>query len=360
MKNWKLLRVLLVLGLVPLVSCREQTKEQTHVRSVRVLTVLQSGENTRKLIVPASINEMRETKLAFRVRGPLVRLNDTIGHFVSEGDVIAQIDARDFKIAVESAEAAYVMAKAELERYQKLLQKKSVAQSTYDRISANFTLSKTAYESACNALADTKLRAPFAGYLNHVFANNYEKVNAGQPIVSLIDLSQLEVNSWLSLSDISAITDSTQYACIVEVDGKEVRINGTLKAVGHKISASKQSYPISLVINAPKQLNLKAGMTTHLEIISHSSKHEPLVELPVTALYSKEGKSFVWLFDHQKSTVSAHEIKVDKFLSDDRITIKSGLMGGETVVSAGVNYLFEGQEVKRLETFSKTNIGKRF
>lgn len=359
MKYLKLLRLMLVIMVLPFVSCSNKTEVKTHVRAVRVLKVTQLGANKKRIVIPAVINEKRETKLAFRVPGPLVRLNDTIGNFVTKGEVIARIDSRDFEIAVESSHAAFVLAEAELKRYQNLLAQGSVANSTYDRIEANYTLAKTGYKSAKNALGDTELRAPFAGYINHVFTNNYEEVTPGQPITSLIDLSRFEVNGWISSNDMTTLTDSSQFTCIIENGTEKIRVNGKLKEVGHKISFSKQSYPISLIIDAPENMNLRAGMTAYMEIENMSVSSNSAVEIPVTALFSKDQKSFVWVFNNKEQSVAARQVQVDKFITDDKVTLKAGLSAGERIVSAGVNYLFEGQIVKQLKGFSETNIGKR-
>ncbi|PKQ65024.1 hypothetical protein BZG02_04090 [Labilibaculum filiforme] len=341
------------------VGCKEKAKEEVRVRSVKVLQTSIEATNSNKIVVPASIHEKRETKLAFRVNGPLVKLNDIIGDYVSEGQVIAKIDPRDYKIALEKSSATFKLAEAEYKRYKRLLEKESVAASTYDLMESNYTAAKTAYESAKNALEDTDLKAPFSGYISDVFVNNFEEVNPGQPIISFIDLSKFEVKAWISLKDLAKVTDSTQYACLVEVGNKKIRVPGTLKEIGHKTSMSKQSYPISILIDAPKNIKLRAGMTTHMEIIKKETSSVGSLQIPITCVYNKENKTFVWLFNESTNTVSAKEVLSGKVVANDMIEIKRGLKGGENIVSTGVNYLFEGQKVKKYKGFAKTNVGNK-
>lgn len=349
----------MLIGMLVFVGCKEKNKEKLHVRSVKVYQTSSKVNQNNATIVPASINEKRETKLAFRVRGPLVKLNDIIGDYVSKGQVIAKIDSRDYKIAVESTQAAFKLANAEYKRYKTLLEQESVAASTYDKIELNYTSAKNAYESAKNALNDTELRAPFSGYINHVFVNNFEEVNPGQPIVSFIDLSKFEVKAWVSIEDLSKINDNTDYACLVEVGNKKIKVPGTLKEVGHKTSMTKQSYPISILIDAPKNIKLRAGMTTHLEIIENETSSLGFMQIPITCVFNKKNKTFVWLFNENTNTVLAKEVVSGKVLANDMIEIKRGLKGGKNIVSTGVNYLFEGQKVKKYEGFSKTNVGNK-
>ena len=341
------------------VACKEKTKEKVHVRSVKVFKTSINTNQDKATIVPASINEKRETKLAFRVNGPLVKLNDIIGDYVSKGQVIAKIDPRDYKIAVESTQAVYKLANAEYKRYKTLLEKESVSASTYDQMESKYTAAKTAYESAKNALEDTDLKAPFSGYISDVYVNNFEEVNPGQAIVSFIDLSKFEVKAWISLEDLSKINDNTQYACLIDLGNKKIRVPGKLKEVGHKTSMSKQSYPLSILIDAPENVKLRAGMTTHLEIIDSEVSLLTSMQIPISCVFSKENKTCVWLFNESTNTVSSKEVQRGDIVGDDMIQIQKGLSGGENIVSSGVNFLSEGAKVKKYKGFSKTNIGNK-
>ena len=340
-------------------GCKEKAEKKTSIRSVKIIKSTLDTCGINSIVVPASINEIRETKLAFRVKGPLVKLNDTIGNYVKKDQVIAKIDPRDYKIALESTQAGFKLASAEYKRYKTLLEKESVAASVYDQIESSYIGAKTGYESAKNALADTDLRAPFSGYISNVFVNNFEEVNPGQPIVSFIDLSKFEVKAWISLTDLSKINENTEYACLIDLGNKKIRVPGTLKETGHKTGMSKQSYPISVLIDAPENVQLRAGMTTHLEIINEGGNSATAANIPITCVFNKENKTFIWLFDKSTNTVSAREVISGKVLANDMIEIKQGLNGNEDIVSSGVHYLFEGQKVKQYKGFSKTNVGNK-
>jgi len=358
MKQFRNASCLLIL-LLSMLSCKEEVKKKTYIRSVKVIeTSLQNKQNNNTL-VPASIHEKRETKLAFRVKGPLVKLNDIIGDYVSKGQVIAKIDPRDYKIALEATQAAFKLASAEYERYKILLEQESVAESTFDQIESNYTAAKTAYEAAKNALIDTDLRAPFAGYINNTFVNNYEEVNPGQAIVSLIDLSKFEVKAWVSSKDLSKVKEDTQFNCLIELEGQTIRLPGKLKEVGQKTSSSKQSYPISILIDVPEKLKLRAGMTTHLEICESNSDSNAIIQVPISCVFSKNNKTFVWIYNEKTQQVSSKEVRKGKIVPENLIQIENGLRGGEFIVKTGVNFLTEGQKVKKLEAFSKTNIGNK-
>lgn len=82
------------------------------------------------MLVPSAEREFsfiakpfKETELSFRVGGPIDRFEVYAGNYYHRGDIIAEIDSRDFRIRKERAEAVYHQAKAEFERIKVLYEK---------------------------------------------------------------------------------------------------------------------------------------------------------------------------------------------------------------------------------------------
>lgn len=334
-----------------LTGCQEEKQVEKPIRPVKIVKVSVDKGQQSKIILPASINELKEVKLAFRVGGPLIKLNNIVGNYVQKGDIIAQIDPRDFKIAVESAESRYLQAKTEYERYKNLLAKNSVSKSLFDQMETNYTLAKTSYESAENALIDTELKAPFSGYINTLFVENFEKINPGAPIISLLDCSSYEVNAWISAQDVNKIKTETKFVCVIN-NGVTYSLNGKLKEIGAKSGLTKQSYPISVLINAPKNIKLRAGMTATLEIIQSNKELQQTFLVPVTAVFSKDKKTSVWIFNENTNTVTLRSVEIGDIVSSETITVINGLQENEHVVTAGVHYLYENQRVKMMSNNS--------
>ncbi len=348
---------LILLLLVALVGCKEGKQIEKTVRSVKVVKVMSLEQSKNKLTLPATINERRRVDLAFRVGGPLVSLNNIVGSFVEKGQVVANIDNRDFKVGLSKAESNYKLAKAEYDRYKTLLEQQSVSKSLFDKMEAQFILAKGNFEDAKNALTDTELKAPFSGYLDMVYVENYEKVNPGQPIVSFLDLSSYKINAWISVEDAQAIKSNTKFVCVINDADSTYRFDASLLELGSKASFTKQSYPISAVITAPKQIKLRAGMTAKLEVYKSSEETNSSCVVPVTSVFSKAAESYVWIYKNNQ--VVKRPVELGQILSTDEIIIKSGLHENEIVVTAGVNYLHDGENVKIYKGFTSTNKGNQ-
>jgi RND family efflux transporter MFP subunit len=88
---------------------------------------------------------------------------------------------------------------------------------------------------------------------------------------------------------------------------------------------------------------LKLGMTA--SVFTPDIDGATAIQLPLTAIYNKDGEPLVWVVDDKTSRVATRAVKLGS-ARNDVVLIASGLTGGETVVTAGVHMLHAGQRVK--------------
>lgn len=112
------------------------------IRPVKVIQ-LASATTTEKRSFPGLVQAARETQLAFRVSGPLVAMKAQIGQRVAKGEVIAQIDPRDFEIQVQRLEAAIDEATATLTAMKKGARAEDIA-----RLEAQLSAARTGLANA--------------------------------------------------------------------------------------------------------------------------------------------------------------------------------------------------------------------
>jgi multidrug efflux pump subunit AcrA (membrane-fusion protein) len=73
------------------------------------------------------------------------------------------------------------------------------------------------------------------------------------------------------------------------------------------------------------------------------------VALPLSAIFEKNGSPAVWVLDQQSSSLTLRPITVARYEANTAV-IASGLAKGDIVVTAGVNSLTVGQNVRLAET----------
>ena len=158
----------------------------------------------------------RTSELSFRVGGPIDRFDVYAGNYYPQGSIIAEIDPRDFRIRKERTEAVYAQMKTEFERIQKLYEKNNISASQYEKTRADYTTAKTAFDMASNELEDSRLIAPFNGYVGEVYIEKFQDVRAAQPVLSLIDIDRLRIEVYVT-QEVAAIAPS--------LDSVEVRFD---------------------------------------------------------------------------------------------------------------------------------------
>ena len=85
---------------------------------------------------------------------------------------------------------------------------------------------------------------------------------------------------------------------------------------------------------------------------------EGLSIIPISSLFQKEDKSYVWVYDTAQMTVKMNPVQVVELDKDGQVIVESDLASGTRIVSAGVNGLREGQKVRLLAPVSSSNVGK--
>jgi len=186
----KLLYLIFMTGfLIFFTACgSDEAPRKEIIRPVKA-TIVGSIADLAGMGYPAATKASQESKISFRVGGPVIKINVIEGAKVKKGDLIAEIDPRDYKIAEQSAHARYEQAKAEAGRYERLWKKNAVAKNDYDRKKAAYLEAKAYWEDAVNNLKDTKLRAPFSGFYGPKLVDVGQVVKPDQPITTLSNLS---------------------------------------------------------------------------------------------------------------------------------------------------------------------------
>jgi len=353
MKTIKFICLVLFSSLL-LYSCGSDEEIEEIIRPVKVMEVSNVYDYQLKDF-SAVTQETQESQISFRVSGPLIKLRVDEGQKVKRGQLLAEIDPRDFEINLMAKEAKYEQTKATKDRFEVLYKKDAVSKNELDLRVANYLQAKSNYEDAKNALSDTKLRAQFSGFIDKKFVENFDQVNAGQVIVTMIDISVIEIKFYIPENiAVQFRKFSTAKARFEVYPG--VEFTTTLKEIGKK--AESEGFPVTLYLD---HKNLKDG--EHLIgpgmscIVNLVLKEEPLQEeasvvyVPFESIFSTGNEELpsVWVVDKNSMTVTKKNISVGEMVLQDYVQVLSGINSGEIIVTAGVSQLQEAQKIKFIE-----------
>jgi len=210
-------------------------------------------------------------------------------------------------------------------------------------------------DAASDELDYTNLKAPFAGRIARTYVENFQDVKAKQPVLSLQDVSRVEIVVDIPES-IAAIADLGQVeryvATFDSLKGREFEV--AFQEVEIEADSRTQTYAATFVMDAPEDVRILPGMsaTVRIELKADTDVDRKRWWVPADAVFTTDGEElFAW---RVKSDMTVERIRVvTGEVKDERILITDGLDSGATIVTAGVHQLVPGQKVRKLETTTK-------
>ena len=314
MKSKNLWLSILLTTAVVFTSCGDKcsTQEEAKVRYVKSAVALPASGNS-KLVYNGVVKENRQVTMSFKVGGPVEALLVDAGDYVQKGQILARIDKRDYKIQVQATEAQYKQTKGEYERYKELYQRKKLPENTLDKLEAGYLMAKSQYEAAKNALADTDLKAPFSGYINKKMIENFQTVGAGQPIVELLDFSNLEVVVSIPEGQINEMNEVATITCDIKNAGLSA-IPAKVKTLSKK-TGSDRMFEAKILLKGDNLDNVKPGMVAKVNVVKLLEGGNGLL-VPIESVFAEAGKKYVWIIS-QNSTVESMKFLQPKSMAMD-------------------------------------------
>jgi RND family efflux transporter MFP subunit len=326
-------------------------------RPARVMEIAYQ-QRGQSLVLAGTVVPRIESTLGFRVAGKITARTVDVGTVVKPGDLIAQLDPSDYRLAVDNARAAlasadadHIRAKADHERYlnlrgtgaftpQTLEQRQSLAATTLAKVEQ----AKSQLSSAENNLAYTELRADAPGVVTAVQAEVGQVMTQGQGVVRVARTDELEILVGVPEHRLKAVRQA-------KVAGFELwsdpghRHAATLRELSPSADPMTRTYPARFsVVNPPEFIGL--GMTATLSFDRPDAA--PVAEVPLSAIFQRGTQPAVWVVDRQSGTVALRPVTIARW-RDDTAAIASGVKDGEMIATAGVHKLEAGQKVKPVQ-----------
>ena len=370
------------LGITVLVSCgkgdrsKASGKAEMAERPVRVARA-EVRAMPRLIHVNGSLAAQEQSTLSAKVTGRLERLSVDIGSVLRQGELVAQIEPRDYDLGLQQAAAALAQARAalglplegdddriELERVTAVKQAKAVleeagknrdrvkslsvsgiaSQSEVDTVESAHTVALARYEAAIEdgrgrmataaqrraelelarkRLADASVRAPFDGTVQARPASVGEYVAAGTPIVQLVKTDPLRLR--LEVPERECILVRTGQVVLLLVEGDTNTYRGQLARLSPALD--DQTRMLRVEADVPREGSLRPGLFARARIIV--TEREQALTVPLDAITTFAGLEKVVVVRDGKA--------VEKVIATGRrcpdwVEIVSGLESGETVV----------------------------
>jgi membrane fusion protein (multidrug efflux system) len=331
---------------------------------------------------------------AFQIAGRVARVYVEEGQAVAKGQVLAELDATDYRNGYDAAAAQADAARAtdkkaqaglrpqeleqaridfqrwqdEYNRMKYLYDHKSLAANDFEKIEAGYKAAQQRYEMARQGarvqdkeaangqfraaaaqmheaqkrLADCKLRAPIAGFVGMRRIDVGDTVGAGIPVIGVLDLNPVKVRVAIPEAEIGKVREGARATVTIpSLDGRQ--FEGKVEAVGVTADPASRTYSVKISVPNPQRL-LRAGMVAEARI--YGSTMVNAITVPGDAIIrDARGVTHVYVYEPTRQRVYARRVDVGALLNNE-VEIRNGLTGNEQIVVAGQQNVREGSPAK--------------
>jgi RND family efflux transporter MFP subunit len=327
------------------------------VRPARVMTVAYH-QPTKSLMLAGTVVPRIESTLGFRVAGKIVQREVDVGAVVQRGQVIARLDPADYQLAVDNARAAlaaaeadYMKAKGDHDRYTALRNTSVFMPQTLEARQAAATTARGRVDqarsqlaSAENNLAYTELRADGAGIVTAVQAEVGQVMAQGQGVARVARTEELEILVGVPEHRLSLVRGAELATFELWSDSGRRHV-AKLRELSPSADPTTRTYAARFsIVDPPEFIGL--GMTASLTVSKPGDEH--VAEVPLAAIFQRGTQPAVWVVDPASGSVSLRPVTIARFRNDSAL-IASGVVDGEIVATAGVHKLEVGQKVRPVQ-----------
>jgi multidrug efflux pump subunit AcrA (membrane-fusion protein) len=341
-----------------------------------------------------SVEGSETADVAFLVGGRVARVLVEEGQHVNKGQVLAEIEATDYRNAFNAAAAQKEAAQAvrqraddgvrqqeleqaridfersedEYKRMKFLLDRKSLPPNDFQKFEAAYKASRERYEMAkegtrkediANAhaqvhvaaaqaseegkrLSDTRLVAPITGNIGMRKVDPGTTVTAGTAVFSIVNLNPVKVRVGVPEAEIAKVHQGAAAEIFVpSLEGR--RFEGKVGIIGVAAEPASRTFTVKIIVPNPGPV-LLAGMVAEARIFGPAMAR--VLTLPAEAIvHDPQGAPNVYVYNSDRKRVYARKVNVGPPIGVE-VEIHSGLQGNEQIVVAGQQKLREGNLVE--------------
>ena len=357
MKKTSLTLAMAVFALL-LVACSKPAPPGEPIRAVKIITVgvatFSSGYE-----FAGEVKARVESRLGFRVGGKIIKRQAELGQRVKAGQVLAQLDPQDYKLAAEAARAQLQaaatnrdLAAADFKRFATLKEQNFISTAELERRESVLKAAQAQVDQAQSQLNVQGNQANYAvlvadvsGVVTAIEAESGQVVSAGTPVVRIAADGVRDVVFSVPEDKVSSIKPGM--AMQVRGWAQDAQTASTVGKV-REVSASAdpvtRTYLVKLALSGTAAPPLLGATVSVLPEGLGGLQGMPVIKLPTSALWRDGQNSAVWVLDKTSMTVKSQAVQIATADGNDAV-IAAGLQPGMLVVSAGVHVLSPGQKV---------------
>lgn len=337
-------------------SCsHEQPVTTPQPAPVVVILAQPEQQNKGSITTSGQLQSAETAMISTRVMGFITSVNAKPGDVVSKGQLLISISNSDIlarkaqaQAMVTEAEAAFVDAQKDLERYTELYKQQSTSAKELENITLHHQSMKAKTEAAKQLkreaeamLVYTQITAPFTGTVTQTMIDAGSMASPGMPLLILEKKEHYEVITSVTEADIEHLKTGTSATLLLKTTDK--RITGTVTEISPSSTNSGGRYGVRISVPEHERKGLYAGMSVTVTFHVPGTGSESLL-VPASALIYKDQLAGLYTVS-ENNTALLRWIRLGK-IHNDHVEVLSGLHVGERFILKAEGKLYNGAPVQ--------------
>ncbi|MCU0768035.1 MAG: efflux RND transporter periplasmic adaptor subunit [Burkholderiaceae bacterium] len=316
---------------------------------------LQPRKLSVELAVPGSVLAVSQATVRSKLSAEVRRVTVREGDKVTAGQIVAEFDTAQLRAQLAERNAAWESARAQLATTERtrqanaqLVKQNFISQNAFDTADSAYQAQLAAVAAARAQLeqtqiqmADSVVRAPISGIVAKRNVQPGEKLAFDAPLMSIVDLAELEVQAQVPVSDVPQIRKGM--AAQVDVEGiAGRRFSGRVERINPSTEPGTRT--VNIYVSLPNEESLlKAGMFARVMLTTMPESEA--MALPASAVRTDGQQSYVWVIADGKLV----RRNVATGRRDDRaqlVEVTSGLAPSDVVLGTKFDNLKDGLAAK--------------
>lgn len=314
------------------------------------VTEVRRGSIVRRITVVGLLLADQRVEIKPEVRGKISKINFDEGAFVSKDSILIEIDDRMFQAKMKEAAGGLKFAQVEYDRQLSLSKSRAGLGRKLDEAVGSLQKAEAQFDAAKIELANSKITAPFDGYVGLRNVSIGALVNEQTDLLTLVDMDPIKMDFRLPATHIQRI--SRGQAVKVTIDGFPGQVfKATIDSIDPKVDPTDHSVEVRAVI-PNKRAILKPGLFGRVSVVVGAKDGALLI--PEPAVLSSVTEEYVYVVReaplHGKTTPFSVKKVITTGLSEaGTVEVLRGLSEGDQIVTIGLTKVEDGRPINIVE-----------
>lgn len=245
--------------LIPLGMAFGEAEEQTTPETLKYSAeISEKSAPSKKQGGMAVLEAHKNTVLSALVRSPVAKINKQMGDHFREGDVLIELDNKEYTIQYLKARALLKRNSALYDNKKRLFGLNIVSQSEVIEAEANQEVAKADFDQAQLNLENTLIRAPYTGKVKKVYLQEGELAKYGSELIEIISDYKLVANILLPSGYKARVHRGDRF--LISFDESDQPVEAIVERVSQVVDPASGTIKVEASIENP-ETELHSGMT---------------------------------------------------------------------------------------------------